>query len=339
MSGHSTRTLAFLICALLASVAPAALATATGTPKPPPKPKPPHASTGAAPQPNQTTVALYGTVNPHGVETTCYFQYGTSTAYGSQTPPIAAGSGTANVKVSQPLTGLTQGTTYHYRLLATNANGTSEGADHTFTTKQTPLRFVLTRTSTVQAFGGRLTLTGTLAGGGGAGQQVLAQTSSFPYFGGFADVGAAVATNPEGGFSYELPSFTQTTQVRVRTLSPLPVYSSVLTVRVAASVTLRARATSTPGTVRLSGSVAPAENGATVLFQRVRRGYPPLTVASTTARAAGRHGSRFTATVNIRRSGAYRALVKVTNGRQVSGASRTLQLRGAPPQRLRKGRR
>ncbi|HUN78661.1 MAG TPA: hypothetical protein VMU32_07070 [Solirubrobacteraceae bacterium] len=337
MRRSTTRLLVALAAALAVSAAFALTAWAHA-PKAPPAPRPPHASTGGASHASETSVALIGAVNPRGVETTCYFQYGTTTAYGAQTAAIAAGSGTTSVKIDQPLTGLQPGTTYHYRLIATSASGTGEGQDRTFTTKQTPLRFVIAKAATTQVFGRKLTLAGTLTGSGAAAHQVIAQSNPFPYLGTFGDIGTASATNGEGAFSLTLPSFTQTTEVRVRTLDPLPVYSKVLTVHVAARVTLRARPTRTPGVVRLSGSVFPAENGAPVLFQRVTAGRASLTVASTTAKRAGAYGSVFAATVKIRRGGGYRALVKLSSGRQVSGTSSTVNLRGAPPHRARRPR-
>ena len=49
-------------------------------------------------------------------------------------PPASAGSGTKSVAVTAALTGLAAGTTYHFRLVATNASGTTTGADRTFAT-------------------------------------------------------------------------------------------------------------------------------------------------------------------------------------------------------------
>jgi hypothetical protein len=85
---------------------------------------------------NVTTDAasLAGTVNPGGGATTYRFEYGTSTAYGSQTPDADAGSGTTDGEVSANITGLSPSTTYHYRVVATNAAGTVDGADQVFTT-------------------------------------------------------------------------------------------------------------------------------------------------------------------------------------------------------------
>ena len=81
-----------------------------------------------------STATLGGSVNPSGLAATYAFQYGPTTAYGQQTTAKPVAAGTAAVPVSAPITGLTPGTTYHYRLSATNANATSLGADATFVT-------------------------------------------------------------------------------------------------------------------------------------------------------------------------------------------------------------
>lgn len=81
------------------------------------------------------TAQLNGTVNPGGGSTTYYFQYGTSTSYGSTTPVSNAGSGTSDVSVSAAISGLKKrATTYHARLVAQNASGTAFGQDIQFTT-------------------------------------------------------------------------------------------------------------------------------------------------------------------------------------------------------------
>ncbi len=84
----------------------------------------------------QTTVTLNASINPNNQETTYQFEFGTSTGYGTTLPSPAAGigSGYGDVVVGQQLSGLNPGTTYHFRVTATNATGTSTGTDQTFTT-------------------------------------------------------------------------------------------------------------------------------------------------------------------------------------------------------------
>ncbi|MFL5817243.1 MAG: hypothetical protein ACJ76L_06535 [Conexibacter sp.] len=97
----------------------------------------PTATTGDASALTDTHASLAGAVNPQGELTSYAFQYGTTTAYGQQSPLSSAGSGSANVPVTADLAGLTSGTTYHYRVIATNASGTTVGADRTFRTTGT----------------------------------------------------------------------------------------------------------------------------------------------------------------------------------------------------------
>ncbi len=94
----------------------------------------PDVTTGEATFIGYTSVRLNGTINPNGSATTCYFEYGATTAYGKSTPSISAGSGTSTLGVNTSVTGLTNETLYHYRLRATNSGGTAFGDDLTFTT-------------------------------------------------------------------------------------------------------------------------------------------------------------------------------------------------------------
>ena len=94
----------------------------------------PTVTTGSATSLNSTSATLNGTVNPKGVSTTYYFEYGTTTSYGTSTTSTSAGSGTSAVSVSASISGLTSDTTYHYRLAAVNSMGTSYGDDKTFST-------------------------------------------------------------------------------------------------------------------------------------------------------------------------------------------------------------
>jgi IPT/TIG domain-containing protein len=84
----------------------------------------------------QTSATLNASVNPNGGEVSeCKFEYGTTTSYGSSAPCAPApGSGTSAVAVSASVTGLTANTSYHFRVSAKNAGGTSTGGDQTLNT-------------------------------------------------------------------------------------------------------------------------------------------------------------------------------------------------------------
>lgn len=77
-------------------------------------------------------VAINGSVNPNTLSTSVRVQYGTTAAYGTTTSPTVV-TGTGAKAFSIPLAGLTAGTTYHYKVVADNADGTSETQDATFT--------------------------------------------------------------------------------------------------------------------------------------------------------------------------------------------------------------
>jgi hypothetical protein len=76
---------------------------------------------------------LNGSIYPHGLNTTVYFQYGRTTAYGSRTPNQTK-TGNNYQNVSANISGLNAGTAYHFRIVGTNARGTAYGRDRTFTT-------------------------------------------------------------------------------------------------------------------------------------------------------------------------------------------------------------
>jgi hypothetical protein len=78
--------------------------------------------------------------NPDVEAGTVAFQYGTSTAYGTSTPaqvlPVASGPPGL---YTAPLAGLRPGTVYHFRVVATNPDGTAFGPDQQFTTASSPV--------------------------------------------------------------------------------------------------------------------------------------------------------------------------------------------------------
>jgi hypothetical protein len=100
-------------------------------------PAPPGVATSPASEVTETSAILNGTLKPFGLPATYHFEYGETTAYGSRVPAAidaAAGNGYGVKFFSRTITGLSPGTTYHFRLVGSNSLGTAEGADRTFTT-------------------------------------------------------------------------------------------------------------------------------------------------------------------------------------------------------------
>ena len=94
----------------------------------------PRVATGAATRLDTDSPTLHGTLRPNAQQTVFHFEYGPTGTYGSETPSVAAGTGTASLPVSAPLAGLHPSMLYHYRLVATNDTDTAVGTDRTFMT-------------------------------------------------------------------------------------------------------------------------------------------------------------------------------------------------------------
>ncbi|MGV3664451.1 MAG: choice-of-anchor tandem repeat GloVer-containing protein [Prosthecobacter sp.] len=109
----------------------------------------PSATTLAVTNLNVTTATLNGSVNSNNMTGTAWLEHGTTTGYGSSTPPVALDASTLNVPLAHNLTGLTQNTTYHFRAVVQTSVGIAYGDDVAFTTP-TPL---LVRTGSFTGMG------------------------------------------------------------------------------------------------------------------------------------------------------------------------------------------
>jgi CSLREA domain-containing protein len=96
----------------------------------------PNAATAKAKGIKSKKAKLRGTVNPNGVATTYRFEFGKTNAYGKKTKLTSAGAGTLPLAVSIAVSKLKPGTTYHYRVVAINAFGTTFGLDRKLKTKK-----------------------------------------------------------------------------------------------------------------------------------------------------------------------------------------------------------
>jgi DNA-binding beta-propeller fold protein YncE len=115
---------------------------------PPTNPSAPLVASESATNVTESTATLNATIVPFGLDTTCEFQYvddadfqatGYATATSVPCTPADLGSSFGFQSASANVSGLTSATTYHFRAVATNSDGTTNGADRTFTTAGPPV--------------------------------------------------------------------------------------------------------------------------------------------------------------------------------------------------------
>ncbi len=279
--------------------------------------------TGPAQSLTYSGATLTGGVNPKGGETVYDFQYGPTKSYGSTTVATPVGNGTAVVPASAVISGLTPATTYHFRLVATGASGTTDGADHSFTTPAIPLSLALTATPNPVTFGGTFLVEGTLSGTGSANHAIVLQANPFPYTAGFTTIGNPELTSATGSFQFTFAGLVQTAQLRVITMDATPTSSPVVIQQVAVQVVLHAAHTKRKHWVKLYGSVTPAEPNAQVSFERFITGKGFVNVTGTIVKTAATSPgySTFSRVVHLTKTGAYRALVVLGPGAPQTSAN------------------
>ena len=290
----------------------------------------PVVTTGAATDIAPTTVVLNGTVTPRGADTTYYFQYGTSSLYGSVTPAGSVATGSGRVRVTAAVGGLAPVTTYHYRLVAQNAQGVARGKHRTFKTKPVPLGFSFAATPNPVAAGGVATLSGVLQGTYGDDRRIVIKSNPWPYTQGFLPVGNELVTNDDGSFSMTLPAVAVNTQFIVQMVARPDIVSAPVLLGTTLEVTRRVRVDrgERRGRLRFRGRITPAVDGEQVLIQKLRLSDGVwVTVAETFARNAGDSFSRYRKTIRQRRGGRYRVLVNVDEGTYSPSASRSIRRR------------
>ena len=319
MTGGSQRLRHSIMTSLALALAIPALAQAQSTK--------PAASTGAVADLAAQSATLLGRVDPNGARTTYHFQYGPTTRYGAATPPGVATASAGTINVTGPLTGLAPATTYHYRLVATNRNGTTRGADRTFKTRRQPLGLTLAATPNPVKLERPVLLAGTLTGTGNANRRILLQSSPFPHTLGFQPTANVQLTNAAGQFAFPLLAVALNTQYRVLIPGRPEIASPIVSLGVAPRIATYTSATRvrTNRRVRFFGTVRPAQPGARFAIQVLRRG-AWRTVAGGVTRGSRSGVSRYAKTVRIRRGGRYRVYVAVASGSHVPSAGRTVRI-------------
>ncbi len=161
--------------------------------------------TGPASHVTSTSATLNATVNPEGISTNWFFQFGVTTSYGSTTSSRLLAAGPSDVAVSYGVANLSAQATYHYRVVAKSSAGTTYGTDVLVVTGE-PL--TLNAASGIIGYGRFVTLSGTVENGA-AGTQVTIESQRFNAT---AFTGLASTTTGTGGvFSYVAQPTARTT--------------------------------------------------------------------------------------------------------------------------------
>ncbi|MBI5099602.1 MAG: right-handed parallel beta-helix repeat-containing protein [Nitrospirae bacterium] len=225
-------------------------------------PEPPGVTTNPATNLNIDSATLNAVVNPNGAETTVYFQWGTDISYGNNTSAQSIGSGTGNVNVTANLTGLSWGTTYHYRVAAANISGTTYGNDMSFiTAPQSPSDLTATVISSSQ-----VNLSWTDNSYNESGFKIERKTGSNGIYNQIAAVGANVAT-------YSDTALTPETTYFYRVMAYNSIGDSAYSNEANATPTVLPIVTTTPATyitantARLNGVINPHGSDTTFYFQ------------------------------------------------------------------------
>ncbi len=303
----------------------------------------PRAVTGGVTAVHGGSGQLEGVVNPEGFETSYFFEYGLTNAFGSSTKPVAIGKEAKEIKVGQTVTGLVLGE--HYRIVATYVNPASgqtetvRGKEKTYKGKSSDrTRFEIEKGKEAEltaVYGQTFEFVGSLTGKGNADVPVSLQGTDYPYTGAFKSLAGPVTTSSTGRFVFKVPHLSSNTELRVLTDGTRPVYSPPVTVHVVPLIVLHVRSGGKSGLYRLYGTVAPARNGVPIVIQELlpqkvgskRSGPRPHEVARTVLKRATSTVSRFSVIVALSGTYHYQAFVQLPKGALTSGASNHVEIR------------
>jgi hypothetical protein len=300
------------------------------TQPPPANPRPPGVSTGGARDVGPDRATLTGSVDPNTAATTYRFEYGTSTSYGSATPSRSAGSGDRSVGVTAGIGSLRANTRYHYRLLATNAAGTTRGRDRSFLTARRPTGVTIALDPSRVTWSRPLDVTGRVSGAGAGGAPLALEAQAWPFTGPMTQIATRNAAS-NGTFRFQVAALFLTTRYRVVTRTQVVATSPVVTASSAVRVGARVQSLSRRR-ARVLGTIWPAVSKGRVSLQRRTRSGRWVRVSRRNAQAFDAVRSRYRFTVRrSRRALTYRVVVVARDGgAHVPGTSREVRVRSAP---------
>ena len=300
------------------------------TQPPPANPRPPGVSTGGTRDVGPDRATLMGSVDPNTAATTYRFEYGTSTTYGAATSSRSAGAGDSSLRVSAGIGALRANTRYHYRLVATNAAGTTRGRDRSFVTSRRPTGVTIALDPARVTWSRPLAVSGRVSGAGAGGAPLALQAQAWPFSAPMTQIATRNAAS-NGTFRFQVAALFLTTRYRVVTRTQVVATSPVVTASSAVRVGARVQGSSRRR-ARILGTIWPAVSKGRVSLQRRTRSGRWVRVARRNAQAFDAARSRYRFTFRrSRRTHTYRVVVLARDGgAHVPGTSRSVRVRSAP---------
>jgi hypothetical protein len=227
----------------------------------------PTVSTNSARATRPDGATLDGKADPNRSPTTVHFEWGPTLSYGNETPEMNLGRGSSMIEVSSVLNGLAPNTTYHFRIVATNAAGIKRGRDRGFRTLRLPTGITVAVPVLRVPYGGVATIDGQVQGTGVNGIRVSLAGTPFPFTDPFASAGDVLGAGADGAFHLATPPIRVATRLHVVTRTTPAVVSPDVAVFPQLIVGAAAQRKD-KRSYRVTGRVTPHVTGAKVSVQR-----------------------------------------------------------------------
>jgi hypothetical protein len=214
---------------------------------------------------------LTARIDPNRAATTWHIEWGTTANFGTSTPDQTIPVGDAAVPISVPIANLPTNTKIYWRVVASNAAGVRRSGTASFTTLRAPSGITLSVLPSTAAWGGSITVSGRVQGGGVNGLTVALEASAFPYTAAFQQV-ATARSGSSGDFRFPARTIFTATRFRAVTRTTISVTSAVIRADVRARVGLRSTQRRRRA-VTLTGRIHPGlPDGRATLQRRTRSG-------------------------------------------------------------------
>ena len=276
--------------------------------------------TAAASDITPVGAVVHGTVDPRGAASSAFFQYGTTKSYGKRTGDQPAGVNPGTIPVQAGITGLRSATTYHFRLVAENKDGRTNGKDLTFKTAAPTTTPVFTPNPV--PYGDPVIVSGNIVGSGAKGAEVSLLGHAFPYSDPYTQFGNAVVADDAGNYQFALTSVLSTAQFEVQAKTNPAFTSAAEILQVSSKISLAVQSKVRKGhKVRFHGLVAPAQDGIVVQILKRKHDGSFGVFTTTTLKHRSDGQSSYSVYKTLNRRGVFVATVQSNGGAVIPGTS------------------